>query len=249
MKVLGIIPARYASKRFPGKPLVDIFGKPMIQRVYEQGSKVLKDLYVATDDARIEQKVLEFGGKVVMTSKQHPSGTDRIAEAVDIIQQETGESFDVVVNIQGDEPFIYPEQIQAVINCFNLPDTQIATLVKHINNTEDIFNQNKPKVVFDTQKRAIYFSRSPIPFFRNKPQDKWVTSHRYFKHIGLYAYKTDVLKAICKLSPSPLEESESLEQLRWLEHGYIIRVEETEFESMGIDTKKDLKKIVENRLL
>jgi 3-deoxy-manno-octulosonate cytidylyltransferase (CMP-KDO synthetase) len=249
VKVVGIIPARYASKRFPGKPLVDIAGKKMIQRVYEQSLKAIEHVYVATDDKRIEAAVLEFGGKVIMTSKKHPSGTDRIAEAIDLIHEQTNERFDVIVNIQGDEPFIYPEQIRSVIDCFNRADTQIATLAKHIINTEDIFNENKPKVVLNKNNEAILFSRSPIPFYRGKKDNEWVTSHKYYKHIGLYAYKTDVLKEITLLEPSSLEIAESLEQLRWIENGYKIVVEETEFESIGIDTRKDLKKIHETGLL
>lgn len=249
MKVVGIIPARYASKRFPGKPLVDIAGKKMIERVYEQSLKAIEYVYVATDDKRIEQAVLEFGGKVIMTSKKHPSGTDRIAEAIDLIHEQTEDRFDVIVNIQGDEPFIYPEQIKSVIACFDKEDTQIATLAKHIINTEDIFNENKPKVVLNSKNEAITFSRSPIPFYRGKTNNEWVTAHKYYKHIGLYAYKTEVLKEITQLKPSSLELAESLEQLRWIENGYKIVVEETEFESIGIDTKKDLKKIHETGLL
>jgi 3-deoxy-manno-octulosonate cytidylyltransferase (CMP-KDO synthetase) len=249
VKVVGIIPARYASKRFPGKPLVDIAGKKMIQRVYEQSLKAIEHVYVATDDKRIEAAVLEFGGKVIMTSKKHLSGTDRIAEAIDLIHEQTKDRFDIIVNIQGDEPFIYPEQIASVIACFDKKDTQIATLAKHIINTEDIFNENKPKVVLNSNNEAITFSRSPIPYFRGKPNNEWVTSHKYYKHIGLYAYKTDVLKEITQLKPSSLELAESLEQLRWIENGYKIVVEETEFESIGIDTKKDLKKIHETGLL
>jgi len=249
MNVIGIIPARYASQRFPGKPLVDIAGKTMIQRVYEQSKKALNHVYVATDDKRIAEAVQKFGGNVVMTSKKHLSGTDRIKEAITIINQEQKEKFDVIVNIQGDEPFIYPEQIQAVIQCFNKKKTQIATLVKHIINTEDIFNENKPKVILNEKKEAIYFSRSPIPFFRGKKKDEWVTAHKFYKHIGLYAYRLDILEEITDLAPSPLEKAESLEQLRWIENGYKIVTQETEFESIGIDTKKDLKKIYETGIL
>jgi len=249
MKVVGIIPARYASKRFPGKPLVDIAGKSMIQRVYEQTKKSIDKVYVATDDKRIQKTVLDFGGEVVMTSKKHHSGTDRIAEAIETINQTEAEPFDVIVNIQGDEPFIYPEQIDSVIKCFQKKRTQIATLAKHIINTEDIFNENKPKVILNHKKEAIHFSRSPIPFFRGKKKTEWVTSHKYYKHIGLYAYRLDILQAITNLPESPLEIAESLEQLRWIENGYKIRVEETEFESIGIDTPKDLKRIYDTGLL
>lgn len=249
MKVVGIIPARYASKRFPGKPLVDIAGKTMIQRVYEQSKKSINDVYVATDDKRIQKTVLDFGGQVIMTSKKHTSGTDRIAEAIDIINENNPEPFDVIVNIQGDEPFIYPEQIDSVIKCFKKKRTQIATLAKHIINTEDIFNENKPKVILNHKKEAINFSRSPIPYFRGKKKTEWVTSHKYYKHIGLYAYRLDILKEITLLKPSSLEIAESLEQLRWIENGYKIVVEETEFESIGIDTPKDLKRIYDTGLL
>ncbi len=249
MNVIGIIPARYASKRFPGKPLVDIGGKMMIQRVYEQSKKALETVYVATDDKRIFEAVESFGGQVIMTSKKHQSGTDRVAEAVDNIMEETGLQYDVVVNIQGDEPFIYPEQIKSVVEAFKSEDTQISTLVKHINNSEDITNPNKPKVVLNANREAIYFSRSPIPYYRGEKENKWVTAHKYYKHIGLYAYRTDVLKEITQLEPSLLEQAESLEQLRWIENKYIIKTELTEFESVGIDTKKDLKKILETGLL
>jgi len=249
MNVIGIIPARYASQRFPGKPLVDIAGKTMIQRVYEQARKALEHVYVATDDKRIAEAVKEFGGNFVMTSKNHLSGTDRIKEAITIINQEQTKKFDLIVNIQGDEPFIYPEQIQAVVQCFNKKNTQIATLVKHIINTKDIFNENKPKVILNNKKEAIYFSRSPIPFIRGKKKDEWVTTHKFYKHIGLYAYRLDILKEITSLPSSTLEKAESLEQLRWIENGYKIITQETEFESIGIDTKKDLKKIYETGLL
>lgn len=249
MKVVGIIPARYASKRFPGKPLVDIAGKTMIQRVYEQSKKSINDVYVATDDKRIQKAVLEFGGQVIMTSKKHNSGTDRIAEAIDIINKLEDTNFDIIVNIQGDEPFIYPEQIDSVIKCFNNKQTQIATLAKHINNSDDIFNENKPKVILNKNKEAINFSRSPIPYYRGKKRHEWVTSHKYYKHIGLYAYRLDILKEITKLKESSLEIAESLEQLRWIENGYKIVVEETEFESIGIDTPKDLKKIFDTGIL
>jgi 3-deoxy-manno-octulosonate cytidylyltransferase (CMP-KDO synthetase) len=243
MKFIGIIPARYASTRFPGKPLVDIAGKTMIQRVYEQSSKAIDTVIVATDDKRIEKAVIGFGGKVVMTSKKHKSGTDRCNEAVEKYIEETGESFDVVVNIQGDEPFIQPEQLKNVMSCFKTKSTQIATLVKPINNSEDILNKNKPKVVLNTKSEAIYFSRSPIPFVRGPKVADWVKKHQFYKHIGLYAYRIDILKKITELEQTPLEIAESLEQLRWIENGYKIKVEQTEFESIAIDTKQDLKKI------
>ena len=249
MNFIGIIPARYASTRFPGKPLVDIGGKIMIQRVYEQAKKTLNVVYVATDDKRIEKAVKEFGGNVVMTSKKHKSGTDRIAEAVDLISQETNKKYDVIINIQGDEPFIYPEQIESVKKCFKLKRTQIATLAKPIINSKDIFDQNKPKVILNKKNEAIYFSRSPIPFVRGVKQTDWIQKHKFYKHIGLYGYRYDILKQITKLKPSVLTKIESLEQLRWIENGYKIKVEETEYESLGIDTRKDLKRIHEAGLL
>ncbi|MBN2669660.1 MAG: 3-deoxy-manno-octulosonate cytidylyltransferase [Bacteroidales bacterium] len=248
MKVVGIIPARYASTRFPGKPLADIAGKTMIQRVYEQSKKALDYVFVATDDKRIAREVERFGGQFIMTSKHHQSGTDRIAEAIVIIEKDHA-PFDIIVNIQGDEPFIYPEQIQSVVSCFEKASTDIATLIKHIINTDDIFNENKPKVIVNQNKEAIYFSRSPIPFIRGKQKNEWVTSHKFYKHIGLYAYRKEVLKQITQIPQSSLEIAESLEQLRWIENGFTIAVEETEFESIGIDTKKDLKRIHETGLL
>ena len=249
MKFIGIIPARYASTRFPGKPLADINGKSMIERVFKQAKKSLECVYVATDNDRIAAEVTRFGGNFVMTSENHQSGTDRIAEAIEKIQEKIKENFDVVINIQGDEPFIYPEQIQEIISCFKNPETQIATLVKKIENEEDIFDTNKPKVVFNKNMQAILFSRSPIPFVRNIEKKQWHLKHNFYKHIGMYAYKTGVLKALTKLQQSKLEIAESLEQLRWLENGYIISVAITELESHGIDTPEDLEKILKNKLL
>lgn len=240
MKFIAIIPARYGSSRFPGKPLADIKGKPMIQRVYEQVTKVLVDVYVATDDERIAKVVKFFGGKVVMTSGDHQSGTDRCEEAIGLIESVTGENFDVVINVQGDEPYLEPEQIEKVIDCFDGSGTQIATLVHAIDKAETIFDPNKPKVVLNNKKEAIYFSRSPIPFVRNTAQDEWVTAHTYWQHIGLYAYRKDVLKELAQLNPSTLEKAESLEQLRWVENGYTIRTEITDIDSQSIDTPEDL---------
>lgn len=249
MKFIGIIPARYASTRFPGKPLADINGKSMIERVFVQAKKSLECVYVATDDYRIADEVTRFGGNVVMTSENHQSGTDRIAEAIEKIQSKTNGSFDVVINIQGDEPFIYPEQIKEIISCFRNPETQIATLVKKIENEEDIFNINKPKVVFDKNMQAILFSRSPIPYLRNIEKEEWHIKHDFYKHIGMYAYKTETLKNLTKLNQSKLEIAESLEQLRWIENGYKISIAITLFESHGIDTPDDLKKILKNNLI
>ncbi|MCG8410188.1 MAG: 3-deoxy-manno-octulosonate cytidylyltransferase [Bacteroidales bacterium] len=245
MKFIGIIPSRYESTRFPGKPLADINGKTMIRRVYEQAKLTLKHVYVATDDLRIADEVEKFGGKFVMTSKEHQSGTDRIAEAINIIQKQENVSFDVAINIQGDEPFIQPQQIQEIISCFNNADTQIATLVKKIETSEDIFNPNKPKVIFDNNMKAIYFSRSPIPYLRNVEKNKWHKEHAYYKHIGMYAYRTEILQELSKLKQSKLELAESLEQLRWIENNYRIFVALTNFESFGIDTIDDLNEVLD----
>lgn len=241
MKFIGIIPARYASTRFPAKPLAILGGKPVIQRVYEQVVGVLDDAYVATDDERIEAAVKAFGGKVVMTSVNHKSGTDRCYEAF----TKVGEGYDVVVNIQGDEPFIQPSQLAAIKACFEDPTTQIATLVKPFT-PEDGFaaleNANSPKVVVNKNMNALYFSRSIIPYQRNADKQDWLAGHIYYKHIGLYAYRADTLKEITSLPQSSLEIAESLEQLRWLENGYTIKVGLSQVETIGIDTPEDLAK-------
>lgn len=243
MNFIGIIPARYASTRFPGKPLAKIKGKTMIQRVYEQAGKALEHVWVATDDSRIEEEVKRFGGKVVMTSSSHSSGTDRIAEAIGIIQVKTAINFDVVINIQGDEPFIQPQQIQELMNCFDDRDVDIATLVKLIDKNEDIFNPNIPKVILNQQNDAIYFSRSPVPYIRNVPEESWHDYYSFKKHLGMYAYRSEVLKAITKIQTSPLEKAESLEQNRWLEWGYKIKVSTTECENYSIDTPGDIENL------
>lgn len=242
MKYIGIIPARYASSRFPGKPLADMKGKTMIQRVYERVKDVLDAVCVATDDTRIEQAVKAFGGNVVMTSNQHRSGTDRCYEAY----QKVGKGYDIIVNIQGDEPFIHPEQIQTLKNCFDAETTAIATLAKPFQADGDfestLFNPNSPKVVFNKDHEALYFSRSIIPYIRGKKYTEWLSSHTFYKHIGLYAYRAQALKEITQLPPSSLEIAENLEQLRWLENGYKIKVGITEQETIGIDTPADLEK-------
>ncbi len=249
MNFLGIIPARYASTRFPGKPLADINGKPMIQKVYEQAQQALDYVYVATDDKRIEEAVKSFGGKVIMTSPNHQSGTDRIAEAASFITEKLKLNFDVVINIQGDEPFIQPEQINLLKSCFNNPSTEIATLIKKITNSDEIFDPNKVKVVIAKDNRALYFSRSPIPFVRGENQEDWLNKNSFFKHIGMYAYRFNALMEVTKLKQSNLELSESLEQLRWLENGYWIQTEITEHESIGIDTPEDLIRVKKMGLL
>ncbi|MBR8534307.1 3-deoxy-manno-octulosonate cytidylyltransferase [Carboxylicivirga sediminis] len=248
-KILGIIPARFASTRFPGKPLAIIGGKPMIQRVYEQACQALDDVYIATDDDRIELAVQKFGGKVVMTSVDHQSGTDRCAEALTKIKEIEQREFHAVINIQGDEPFISPKQIASVADCFDDETTQLATLVKPVTSSDDLFNPNKPKVVLSNDKRALYFSRSPIPYLRGEEESQWMEKHKYFNHVGLYGYRTDVLFEITQLAIGQLESAESLEQLRWLENGYSIRVEQTTEESHGIDTPDDLDNLLKLGLI
>ena len=240
----GIIPARYGSSRFPGKPLVLIGEKPMIIRVYEQAAKVLENVFVATDDERIMNTVKDFGGNAIMTSPLHQSGTDRCAEALVKIQELSGVNIDIVVNIQGDEPFIRPEQISALMGCFSDESVELATLVRKVASGEDIFNPNQPKVILNCHNDAIFFSRAAIPFLRDVKQEDWSRKYIYYKHIGLYAYRAQTLEKITKLPRSPLEIAESLEQNRWLENGYKIRTAITEWESIGIDTPEDLEKAI-----
>lgn len=238
MKVIGIIPARYASSRFPGKPLAKLGGKYVIQRVVEQVGAVLDDVYVATDDERIYNTVTSMGAKAVMTRSDHQSGTDRIAEALEKI----GGNFDVVVNIQGDEPFIQKSQIETVVACFNDADTQIATLGKKFATIEEAKNPNSPKIILDNRSYAMYFTRALAPYIRGKEESQWIDVYPFLKHIGLYAYLTEVLHEITKLQQSPLELAEGLEQLRWLQNGYKIKVGLTEVETVGIDTPEDLQR-------
>ena len=242
MKILGIIPARYASTRFPGKPLTVINGKSMIQRVYEQSLKaeLLTDVVVATDDQRIYEAVTAFGGKVMMTSSEHNSGTDRCCEIVDKI----GNQYEAVINIQGDEPFINPEQINQIAALISTEESQIASLCKPIKDEDELFDENVVKVVFDKNCKAMYFSRQTIPFLRktDKNAKSWMEQRTFYKHIGIYAYKVDVLKQIARLPQSGLELSECLEQLRWLENSYEIKMGITEFESYSIDTPQDVEK-------
>lgn len=238
----GIIPARYASSRFPGKPLALVGNKTMIQRVYEQAFKSISLVYVATDDKRIFDTVISFGGNAVMTSADHMSGTDRCTEAVNIVTAETGKKIDIVINIQGDEPFIKPEQIDLLKQCFSGDDVEIATLVRVVAPGEDIFNTNQPKVILNKAGYALYFSRAAIPFIRDSEKNEWSSKHVYYKHIGLYGYRTETLRKITLLPRSPLEISESLEQNRWIENGFQIKTAVTEWESIGIDTPEDLEK-------
>ena len=239
MKVIAIIPARYASTRFPGKPLAILGGKTVIRRVWEQVSRVIDDVAVSTDDRRIAEAVEAFGGRAVITSPDHRSGTDRCYEAYCLI----GGEYDVVVNVQGDEPFISPSQIRALTACFDDERTDIATLVKPFapsDGIEALENPNSPKVVIDNESRAIYFSRSVIPYLRGVERSEWLARHTFYKHIGMYAFRRDVLREVTSLPQSSLERAESLEQLRWLENGYKIGVGITDIETVGIDTPEDL---------
>lgn len=242
MKILGVIPARFASTRFPAKPLADLAGQSMIERVYRQAKKAttLSAVVVATDHTKIYDHVKAFGGEVVMTSESQVSGTDRAREAAEKLNT----SFDYVINIQGDEPFIAPEQIDLVGSLLD-EQTELATLVKRIDASEQLFNPNVVKAVISAHHHAIYFSRSPIPHMRNLKNEEWLSAGVFYKHIGMYAYRMDVLKKITELPPSSLEKSESLEQLRWLENGFRIKVAETTLETIGVDTPEDLEKAIQ----
>ncbi len=237
MRILGVIPARYASTRFPAKALAEIGGKTIVQRVFEQASKaeLLHKVIVATDHTQIYDHVKSFGGNVAMTSENHQSGTDRCNEVLNFEK----EGFDYVINIQGDEPFIDPAQINTLANCLD-GQTEIATLIKKITNAETLFNKNVVKAIINNKNEAIYFSRTALPHLRNVERENWLSHFTYFKHLGIYAYRADILQEITKLSVSKLEKAESLEQLRWIENGYEIMTEETEIESIGIDTPEDL---------
>lgn len=237
-KLIAIIPARFASTRFPGKPLAILGGKTVIQRVYEQVISVLPLAYVATDDVRIYNAVIAFGGKAIMTRNDHKSGTDRIQEAVTLINSDA----DIVVNIQGDEPFIQSSQIQALCKCFDDEDAQIATLGKPFTSIEEVENPNSPKIVVDNKGYAMYFSRSIIPFVRGVEKNEWISHYPFLKHLGIYAYRREILAQVTQLPQSSLEIAESLEQLRWLQNGYKIKVGVTNIETVGIDTPADLKR-------
>lgn len=241
MKFIGIIPARYASTRFPGKPLALLGGKPVIQHVYEKVAAVLEAAYVATDDERIYDVVKAFGGQVVMTRTDHKSGTDRIEEAIEKI----GGEWDVVVNVQGDEPFVAKSQLDTICHCFDDPTTQIATLGKPFESMEAVQNPNSPKIVVDNMGFAMYFSRSVIPYVRGKEKSSWLTHYPFLKHLGIYAYRKDVLCQVTQLPQSSLEIAESLEQLRWLQNGFKIKVGTTDVETVGIDTPQDLERAEE----
>ncbi len=241
MKILGIIPARFASTRFPGKPLIDLAGKSMIQRVYEQAKKAnsLAEVVVATDSDQVYNAVKSFNGNVIMTSDQHQSGTDRCAE---VCKKLIG--YDAIINIQGDEPLIDPSQINLLASCFNDISTDLATLVKKIETVEELFNFNTPKVIFNSRSEALYFSRQVIPYLKDIPEKDYLKNHTFYKHIGIYGYRTTTLGIVSKMPISNLERAEKLEQLRWIENGCKIRVAITERESLAIDTPSDVEKVL-----
>lgn len=238
MKKIAIIPARYSSTRFPGKPLALLAAKPVIQHVYEKVSQIISETWVATDDERIFNKVKEFGGKAVMTRANHQSGTDRIQEAVSHIKTDA----EIIINIQGDEPFVQHSQINTLCKLFEDPDTQIGTIGKVFSDIEAVENPNSPKVIIDNHQFAMYFSRSPIPFIRGVEKKDWISHYPFLKHIGIYAYRKNVLEKITQLPQSSLEIAESLEQLRWVQNGYKIKVGFTDVETIGIDTPAELEK-------
>lgn len=240
MKFLAVIPARYGSSRFPGKPLADIMGMPMIQRVYERTASVFANVAVATDDSRIYDRVISFGGRAVMTSDRHNSGTDRCFEALGLLEKQDGTVYDVIVNVQGDEPFISPEQLGLLASCFDRENVEVATLVKKISDERELFDENKPKVVLGADMNAIYFSRLPIPFCRGKKREEWLADTVYYKHIGLYGYRRDILERISAMPSSSLENAERLEQLRWLENGIRIAVAVTDIETCSVDRPEDI---------
>lgn len=245
LNFVAIIPSRFGSSRFPGKPLADIGGKMMIQRVYEQVIQAVKEAWVATDDERIVDAVRSFGGKAVMTSTLHRSGTDRCAEAVRRISEETGTNFDVVINVQGDEPFIHPSQITSLQQPFNEhPSTEIATLIQRIHTSDMLFDKSEAKVALDTHGNALYFSRLPIPMIFKSDEMEWISQFAYYCHVGIYAYRTDILQKLSQLPEGQLEKAESLEQLRWLENGYKIKTMVTSHTTVSIDTPDDLARIL-----
>lgn len=246
MNIIGIIPARYGSSRFEGKPLIDIYGTSMIERVYRQCEKarLLSDVVVATDDDRILNHVVGFGGKAVMTSTRHRSGTERCNEALNVFSANSSQPIGGVINIQGDEPFIDPAQIDKLALMLRDKNVEIATLMKKISTKTELFNENVVKVVTNRFSKALYFSRNPIPFCRGIALDNWLSTTSFYKHVGIYAYRSDVLKMLVALPPAALESAESLEQLRWLSNGFSIDVAETETESIAIDTPEDLTKVL-----
>jgi 3-deoxy-manno-octulosonate cytidylyltransferase (CMP-KDO synthetase) len=241
--IVGIIPARYASSRFPGKPLVDIKGKSMLQRVYEQAakSKSLHKILVATDDERIFNHVKVFGGEAVMTAADHPSGTDRCRDAL----QQLKEDYQYVINIQGDEPFIEPQQIDELAAVLKDGSVELATQMIPVDNYEILFDKGEVKIVLNKNNEALYFSRMVIPFIKGVEETEWHKHHQYYRHVGMYAYRKDILQQITKLPVSSLEKAESLEQLRWIENGFSIKCVTTKFESHCIDTPEDIEKVLQ----
>ena len=243
MKILGIIPARYESSRFPGKVLADIKGMSMVERVYKQAieSELLDKTVIATEDSKVVDHVNNFGGEVVLTDANHASGTDRCFEAL----KKQPEDYDYVINIQGDEPFINPSQIDELARLLD-GEAELATLIKKITTNDELFNMGEVKTVFNEDMEALYFSRQPIPYYRSIAELDWLQNHDYYKHIGIYAYRSDILQKISELPVSVLEKAESLEQLRWLENGFRIKLAITEHESVCIDTQEDLDKVLAN---
>ncbi len=243
MNFLGIIPARYGSTRLEGKPLLNIAGKPMIQHVYERAMETLDPVYVATDDDRIYDKVKAFNGKVIMTSPDHNSGTNRCLEAYEIITRDTHQHYDVIINIQGDEPLLHREQLKTLMDCFTDEYIMMATLAYHTRDPEDLLSEDNAFVVFDKNLNALYFSRLPIPSLKGIPHSEWIIRHDYYKHVGIYAYTAEALEIFAGLQQTSLEKAEKLEQNRWLENGHAIKIGITEYPAMGVDTPGDLNKI------
>ena len=240
MKVLGIIPARFNSSRFPGKPLATIGGKPMIIHVLERASlcKEISRLIVATDNPIIMDTVIKHGYEAMLTAESHPSGTDRCAEILSKIEDEP----DICINIQGDEPFLDPDQLSALISCFKNSDCQISTLKHRINNQEELFSPDAVKVITDKNGKALYFSRSPLPYLRDQNEESWLSKQDYYRHIGLYGFKAEILKKVSKIEESSLEKAEKLEQLRWMENGFSVFVATSDKPNIAVDTPHDLKK-------
>ncbi|MDW7694473.1 3-deoxy-manno-octulosonate cytidylyltransferase [Flammeovirgaceae bacterium SG7u.111] len=243
-KFVGIIPARYGSTRLDGKPLRMIHGKSMIQRVYEQASKALEHVFVATDDERIIREVESFGGNAIMTSATHNTGTNRCMEAAEIIRSEKNIDFEVVINVQGDEPMLEPDQVRDIMACFEGGSPEMATLVISVSHTEDLFNQSEVFVTYDNDGYALYFSRATIPYLRDIPKEEWLKHATFYKHLGMYAYTFDALKDFAAMKQTDLEKKESLEQLRWLENGRKMKIGITEHDSIPVDTKEDLERVI-----
>jgi len=245
MKILGIIPARFASTRLQGKPLKDICGKTMIQRVYEQAIQALEHVYIATDDSRIEAEVNSFGGNVIMTSTEHTTGTNRCVEAYNIVQKELKIDFDAIINIQGDEPLLEPEILISLANCFNDSSTEMATLIRPVHDKKELLSTSDIWVVIDKNDNALYFSRETIPHFRGAHKDDWIEHHAYYKHIGMYGFTPKAIKQFASMNQTNLEKAESLEQLRWLENGGKIKVAHTAHHAISVDTQEDLDEVIE----